>query len=173
MLATGGSSTPVSLQARIHASGPTQHPVIRRRTVRTVHVHSGRTGKRSFPALLHLGKNTWQRKCLRSELRPVGNRAVDGRSRCLGPHPQGFCDSRPDQSAGRNPDRLVRSPRRLHTTHHHARFALPVSCGRRAGKAQHADRTGAAAVHRIGLQSTSLFKCQGGWHVAVHSFDRP
>ena len=100
----------------------------------------------------------WRPGCrARSTRRPVGARAAR------------LCHARPAGRAGRAPRAVVHHAARLHRAHGGPLAPVHLPHRRRAGTARHADRAGAAALHRIGLQPASRQQRQGRRHVAVHA----
>ena len=96
----------------------------------------------------------------RRAARPVGTRARRLR------------DARPRQRAGARPRTLVRHAARLRAAHDRARRPLPVPHRRGSRAPRHADRAGAAALHRKCLQPAGHVVGQGLGHVAVHAGHR-
>ena len=117
--------------------------------------------------------------------RRAGRRAGAGRSAAPGrpPRPRRSCrarrplgsraarlrDARPRQRPGARARALVCVAPRLRRAHDGARRPLPVLHRRGAREARHADRAGAAAVHRERLQPAGDVGRAGLRHVAVHS----
>ena len=102
---------------------------------------------------------------------PRSRRARRAR-RPVGTGPPRLRDARPRQRPGARPRALVRDPARLRGAHDRARRPLPVPHRRGARQARHADRAGAAALHRERLQPAGDVGGAGLGHVAVHPVDR-
>ena len=108
-------------------------------------------------------------------LRPVGDhrpRRPQRAHRPVGARARGLRDARPGQRAGAQVGAVVRLAPRLRAAHDRTRRPLPVPRRRGDRKARHADRAGAAALHRKRLQPAGHVGGTRLGHVAVHAGHR-